>query len=225
MQERILAYLKENRLFISLIGLLVVLFLAFLWLTCGGASGHQAKASYTDLEQINTEWTSGSSSDREIAPSLPSSSQEIMVDVKGAVRQPGVYTLTSGSRVTDAIAAAGGMTDSADAKSVNLAASVADEAVIYVATSEENISVVEAGQAGQGGQEIGGVNQEKGKVNLNQASSEELQTISGIGAKRAEDIIAYRESHGGFQSVDDLKNVSGIGDKTLEKIRDSVYVG
>ena len=56
-----------------------------------------------------------------------------------------------------------------------------------------------------------------GKINLNTATSEELQTITGIGAKRAEDIIAYRESHGGFQSVDDLKNVSGIGDKTLEK--------
>ena len=54
--------------------------------------------------------------------------------------------------------------------------------------------------------------------------AEELQTISGIGAKRAEDIIAYRESHGGFQSVDDLKNVSGIGDKTLDKIRESIYV-
>ena len=63
-----------------------------------------------------------------------------------------------------------------------------------------------------------------GKINLNTATSEELQTISGIGAKRAEDIIAYRESHGGFQSIDDLKNVSGIGEKTLDKIRESLYV-
>ena len=70
----------------------------------------------------------------------------------------------------------------------------------------------------------GKTSQKDGKINLNTATSEELQTISGIGAKRAEDIIAYRESHGGFQSVDDLKNVSGIGDKTLEKIRESVYV-
>lgn len=224
MQERILAYLKENRLFISLIGLLVVLFLAFLWLTCGGASGHQAKASYADLEQINTEWTSGSSSDREIAPSLPSSSQEIMVDVKGAVQQPGVYNLKMGSRVTDAIAAAGGMTEEADTKSINLAAGLDDEAVVYVARAEENISVLDEGQ-GQGNQASPKSQQEKGKINLNKATSEELQTISGIGAKRAEDIINYRESKGGFQSVDDLKNVSGIGDKTLEKIRDSVYVG
>ena len=70
----------------------------------------------------------------------------------------------------------------------------------------------------------GKTSQKDGKINLNTATSEDLQTISGIGAKRAEDIIAYRESHGGFQSVDDLKNVSGIGDKTLEKIRESIYV-
>ena len=82
------------------------------------------------------------------------------------------------------------------------------------------------GQSGTGQvSDKGGQTRAKdGKINLNTATSEELQTISGIGAKRAEDIIAYRESHGGFQSVDDLKNVSGIGDKTLEKIRESLYV-
>ena len=137
---------------------------------------------------------------------------------------PGVYTLKASARVTDAIKAAGGMTEDADAKSVNLAASLSDEEVIYVATKDENLSVLGQSGTGQVSDKGGQTSAKDGKINLNTATSEELQTISGIGAKRAEDIIAYRESHGGFQSVDDLKNVSGIGDKTLEKIRESLYV-
>ena len=138
--------------------------------------------------------------------------------------KPGVYTLKASSRVTDAIKAAGGMTEGADAKSVNLAASLSDEEVIYVASKDENVSVVGQSDSGAASDKGGKTSQKDGKINLNTATSEDLQTISGIGAKRAEDIIAYRESHGGFQSVDDLKNVSGIGDKTLEKIRESIYV-
>ena len=149
---------------------------------------------------------------------------KVTVDVKGAVVNPGVYTLKAGARVTDVIQEAGGMTEDADAKSVNLAASLSDEEVIYVANKDENVSVLDQTSTGQvsdkGGQDVS----KDGKINLNTETSEQLQTISGIGAKRTEDIIAYRESHGGFQSVDDLKNVSGIGDKTLDKIRESLYV-
>lgn len=149
---------------------------------------------------------------------------KVTVDVKGAVANPGVYTLKASARVTDAIKAAGGMTEDADAKSVNLAASLSDEEVVYVATKDENLSVLGQSGTGQVSDKGGQTSAKDGKINLNTATSEELQTISGIGAKRAEDIIAYRESHGGFQSVDDLKNVSGIGDKTLDKIRESLYV-
>jgi competence protein ComEA len=92
------------------------------------------------------------------------------------------------------------------------------------ACKDENLSVLGQSGTGQVSDKGGQTSAKDGKINLNTATSEELQTISGIGAKRAEDIIAYRESHGGFQSVDDLKNVSGIGDKTLEKIRESLYV-
>ncbi|MDU7500482.1 MAG: helix-hairpin-helix domain-containing protein, partial [Streptococcus thermophilus] len=96
--------------------------------------------------------------------------------------------------------------------------------VIYVANKDEKISVLEQTGTGQVSDKGGQAVSKDGKINLNTATSEQLQTISGIGAKRAEDVIAYRESHGGFQSVDDLKNVSGIGDKTLDKIRESLYV-
>lgn len=126
--------------------------------------------------------------------------------------------------MTDVIQEAGGMTEDADAKSVNLAASLSDEEVIYVANKDENVSVLDQTGTGQVSDKGGQAVSKDGKINLNTATSEQLQTISGIGAKRAEDVIAYRESHGGFQSVDDLKNVSGIGDKTLDKIRESLYV-
>ena len=99
-----------------------------------------------------------------------------------------------------------------------------DEEVIYVANKDENVSVLDQTGTGQVSDKGGQAVSKDGKINLNTATSEQLQTISGIGAKRTEDIIAYRESHGGFQSVDDLKNVSGIGDKTLDKIRESLYV-
>ena len=173
--------------------------------------------------------------DQETSPkedtSLPSSSQQrseektdsshekIMVDVKGAVRQAGVYELPVGSRVYDAVQKAGGMTDEANSQSVNLAQKLEDESIVYVAKNGEELApVASAGTTG-------GEKQSKdGKVNLNTATEAELQTISGIGQKRAQDIIAYREEKGKFQSVDELKNVSGIGQKTLEKLKEHVTV-
>ena len=232
MKEKILAYVKDNRLFVSVIAVLMVIFCFFLWMTCGAGNSMEAETSYTDVTTLST-----SSSSKQSSKSLTEASSQsktegsekdkskVTVDVKGAVAQARVFIrLKASARVTDAIKAAGGMTEDADAKSVNLAASLSDEEVIYVATKDENLSVLGQSGTSQVSDKGGQTNAKDGKINLNTATAEELQTISGIGAKRAEDIIAYRESHGGFQSVDDLKNVSGIGDKTLDKIRESIYV-
>lgn len=226
MKKKILAYVKDNRLFVGIISVLLVIFCLFLWLTCGAGNSMEAETSYTDISALSTSSSQKSSerSSQSKTEATDTAREQVTVDVKGAVTKPGVYTLKARSRVTDAIKAAGGMTEDADAKSVNLAASLSDEEVIYVASKDENVSVVGQSDSGAASDKGGKTSQKDGKINLNTATSEELQTISGIGAKRAEDIIAYRESHGGFQSVDDLKNVSGIGDKTLEKIRESIYV-
>lgn len=147
-------------------------------------------------------------------------SNQVTVDVKGAVNHPGVYSLPSQSRVTDAIKRAGGLSNLADSKSVNLAQKLQDETVIYVAQKGEKITVVEEEKANN----IATQGNSKGKINLNKADLSSLQTISGVGAKRAQDILDYRDSQGGFKTIDDLKNVSGIGKKTLEKLRQDVTI-
>ena len=182
----------------------------------------------TDVQQL-TEQTSSSSSymneksnkSNEISQA-ETEDQLVTVDVKGAVKKPGVYQLQSNSRVHDALEKAGGLTDEADLKSVNQAQKLSDEAVVYVAKVGENaVDVTTSAPASA----TSGTGQAKSAlVNLNTATEADFQTISGIGQKRAQDIIAYRETNGRFKSVDDLKNVSGIGAKTLEKLKEYVTV-
>ena len=140
----------------------------------------------------------------------------ITVDVKGAVKTPGIYDLPVGSRINDAVQKAGGLTDNADSKSINLAQKISDEALVYVPTKGEDTSQATQSNASN--------SKENKKVNLNKASLEELKQVKGLGAKRAQDIIDHRDSNGKFKSVDELKKVSGIGAKTIEKLKEYVTV-
>ena len=140
----------------------------------------------------------------------------ITVDVKGAVKTPGIYDLPVGSRINDAVQKAGGLTDNADNKSINLAQKISDEALVYVPTKEEATSQATQSNASN--------SKENKKVNLNKASLEELKQVKGLGAKRAQDIIDHRDTNGKFKSVDELKKVSGIGTKTIEKLKEYVTV-
>ncbi|MGQ7446404.1 helix-hairpin-helix domain-containing protein [Streptococcus suis] len=209
--------LKEYKWQIALpavAGLLMATFLIF---------SQPAKSDQTGLTDFpQTEQTS-SSSDLVEETSTEASEEptQLVVDVKGAVAKPGLYTLEADARVNDAVEAAGGLTSQADPKSINLAQKLSDEAVVYVASKDENISVVTSTTASSA---MSQDEKNTSLVNLNTATETDLQTISGIGAKRAADIIAYREANGGFKSVDDLNNVSGIGDKTMESIRPYVTV-
>lgn len=162
-----------------------------------------------------------SSSEKEVKKEEKDESPEqdlITVDVKGAVKSPGIYDLPVGSRVHDAVQKAGGLTDEADSKSLNLAQKVSDEALVYVPTKGEEAA---SQQAVSG--TTPSTSKEK-KVNLNKASLEELKQVKGLGGKRAQDIIDHREANGKFKSVDELKKVSGIGAKTIEKLKDYVTV-
>lgn len=145
------------------------------------------------------------------------------VDIKGAVVTPGVYQVPPGSRVQDIVGLAGGLREDAATAYVNLAAKVEDQQLIYVMTEVEatqSDTPLPATVPATGNTP----DQSEAKVNINTADASLLQTLSGIGIKKAEAIIAYREEHGPFASVDDLQEVSGIGEKTVEKLRASITI-
>ncbi|WP_288275096.1 helix-hairpin-helix domain-containing protein [uncultured Streptococcus sp.] len=221
MKEKIL----EHKTVASVLGtVLVMLVMFFAW---SSMESHKAEVQ-NDLPALSTSFSTSSretSQPKTAKSASKSESDKIFVDIKGAVRKEGVYELTSGSRVTDVVKLAGGFTDDADKKSVNLAEKVADEAVIYVARVGEEVTPASTPSQAKNTAPSGAQQDaDSAQINLNTATLEELQTISGIGAKRAQDIIDYRDNNGGFSSVDDLKNVSGIGEKTLEKLKAEVTV-
>lgn len=212
MPEKIIQKIMEYKIFIglSLIGFII-----------GGSIilKNTNTLSQNKTEVVNQEITSNSSSSHmEISDSKTQEEKEedITIDVKGAVKQPGIYQMKAGSRVYEALQKAGGLTENADHKSINQAQKLKDESVIYVATIGEEATDVN--------KETEEKEQKSSLVNLNTATETELQTISGIGLKRAQDIINYRETNGNFRSIEDLKNVSGFGAKTIEKIKDYVTV-
>ena len=181
----------------------------------------QAPVKETNLQAEVAAVSKDSSSEKEVKKEEKEESTEqdlITVDVKGAVKSPGIYDLPVGSRVHDAVQKAGGLTEEADSKSLNLAQKVSDEALVYVPTKGEEAA---SQQAASG--TTPSSSKEK-KVNLNRASLEELKQVKGLGGKRAQDIIDHREANGKFKSVDELKKVSGIGAKTIEKLKDYVTV-
>lgn len=150
----------------------------------------------------------------------------IFVHVTGCVAQPGLCELPADARIADAIRAAGGFTSEASEGSLNLAQALSDGEQVRVPSCEE-ASAAAAGTSAVGGDAAaltGGGASAAGKVNLNTADAAQLQTISGIGAAKAQKIIAYREANGRFASVDDLLNVSGIGEKTLASMRDQICI-
>ncbi|TCS94796.1 helix-hairpin-helix domain-containing protein [Hazenella coriacea] len=148
-------------------------------------------------------------------PTKEKAPQEIVVDVKGAVKQPGIYQLSHQARVFQAIERAGGTLPTADLNQVNLAQSLLDGMVVYIPKKGEQGSGAWEGSATSS-------SSHPKKVNINQATAIELQQLTGVGPSKAEAIIKYREENGPFRSVDQLTQVPGIGEKTLEKFRDEV---
>lgn len=140
----------------------------------------------------------------------------IMVDIQGAVKFPGVYSLLEGDRLIDAIHAAGGYLADADSRMLNHAMKLPDEFFIYVPREGEEIDFSLPSMSFPPEQGSGG--KDDGKVNINTADVQELMTIPGIGPSKAAAIIQYREEHGPFASPETITEVSGIGQKTFEKL-------
>ena len=150
-------------------------------------------------------------------PGAGSSAAPLIVDVVGKVRRPGIVTLPKGSRVYEAIEAAGGLKGRVDTTSLNMARELTDGEQVLVGL--EPADPAAAAPGGASGSAAPGA-----KVNLNTATLEQLDTLPGVGPVTAQAILTWRESHGRFGSVDDLLDVKGIGDATLAELRELVVV-
>ena len=156
----------------------------------------------------------GTASESVAAPvrvdAAPVEARRVLVHVVGAVREPGLYRLKEGDRVADALERAGGATAKADLAAINLAAPVADG--IQVVVPARGAAAASGGPGSAGGASTG-------PVRLNAATPEELDSLPGIGPVTAQKIVAWRQSHGAFRSVDDLDAIPGIGPARIEQLR------
>ena len=217
-------YLKKYR-YIILSGLLIIVFLFF------------------NKNSDEIELTSDLSLEikEEVTEEIPKE-EKIKVDIKGAVKNPGVYEINSNGRVADAIAISGGLTNDADTSIINLSKNLTDEMVIIIYTKEEVAEML------KGSTSIKYIEKEcicpeiendacidnvidnkpdtntsnEQKVSLNSATIDELMQLPGIGEVKAKAIIAYREENGGFKSIEELLEVNGIGESTFNKIKDQL---
>ena len=139
----------------------------------------------------------------------------IFVDIKGAVKNPGVYQMKVGDRVKDALDAAGGLTAEADSQKVNLAKREDQMVIVVPKVGEEGAAAIPAGATSKEATK-------EGKVNINTATVEELKTLKGVGEKKAEAIIEYRKKNGSFKTKEDLMKVRGIGKKLFDSFQERI---
>jgi competence protein ComEA len=168
--------------------------------------GARAIRAEGDGGETGSSFSSGGS--REFAVDSSGSGGDVVVDVTGAVARPGVYRLPAGARVTDAVQRAGGASSGALLEAINLAARLADGQQVMVPKRGPAGAPLAATAAG-----------EEGPISLGTATVEQLDTIEGIGPVTAQDIVEFRDEHGGLSSVDQLDKVSGIGPATMESLR------
>ncbi|GAT90118.1 helix-hairpin-helix domain-containing protein [Apilactobacillus kunkeei] len=200
-----------------LIGLLLIAFsLGLVIILILNQNSNDANNVETDYSEQSSVSTSSPSSDSQSS----TSAKDLYIDVKGEVKHPGVYQIPSNSRVTDVIKEAGGFKADADEQNVNLAKVLNDQDVVVVnkkgAAGSSSFASSNNTTAGSSANNV--------KVNLNTADLNELQKLDRVGEKKAQKIIDYRNQHNGFHSIDEIKQVSGFGDKTFERLKDSLEV-
>lgn len=162
-------------------------------------------------------WFAIGLSDENPPPELPKPVKKIQVYLSGQVKNISVVELEDNGnlRVIDAVNLAGGLTDLADTDSINLAAQISDGQHIHIPTKEIFLST---------NQNVSSISNDGDKVNINTADLDKLTTLKGVGASTAQKIIDYREQNGKFKSIDELKNVRGIGDKKFDAIKDKITI-
>lgn len=208
--------LYDKKILITIIGGICLLIISLL--------------SYLKMEEDN------SNTNLSFAPTTTQTSTiktKNYVDIKGSVKNPGVYEFNENDRVIDAIELAGGLKKNANTSNINLSKKLESEMVIYIFSDKEikngsktlscdttcNTEVIEINNCVENSTNE---NESSSLVNINTATIEELQTLSGIGESKAKNIIEYRNTNGNFKSIEEIKNISGIGDSLYEKIKDKI---
>ncbi len=146
--------------------------------------------------------------------------EQIVIHIVGEVNRPGVFTMDKGSRLYEAVELAGGFTEAANREGINLAQELLDGSQ-YIIPSESGELII---NKNDGEQAVGYASENDGKVNINTADKQELQTLPGVGEVLAERIVAYRTEHGKFKNISELLNVDGIGEGKFQSIKDKVFV-
>ncbi|MGX7418553.1 helix-hairpin-helix domain-containing protein [Carnobacterium gallinarum] len=189
-------------------------------------AGIKSSSQPVELEALLASEISTSEKKEEISKSSVDNHKEIiMIDLKGAIKKPGVYQGTSEMRLIDMIALAGGFLENANQTPINLALRLEDQMVIYIPIIGEELSI-EAISPVQPKEANHSENQKTNEqVNINTADVSELQKLNGIGQKKAETILQHREENGSFQTIEELKNISGIGVKIFEGLKEQITVG
>lgn len=212
------------------IGIGIILVIALYFISKPNLQQAQIESSITEqLPQIETATAPIGEVAQQKIPPQQLISTAVVVDVKGAVKKPGIYRMDQDARVMEAIEEAGGYTKSANSKLINHAAKLQDEMVIYIPRKGEKIPEQLGGATAIGSAMTkpatsSGTNDPQVQVNLNTADETELQTLSGIGPAKSAAIISYRTETGPFQTIEDLKKVSGFGEKTFERLQPLITV-
>lgn len=219
--EKIKEFVIEKKVYAIIV--LVVIVGGF-WLK----KENQNNSEVENMQMMQSSSMSSSSSTSNVSNTVQiSNSKTITCDISGAIKHQGVYTLKNGARLQELIEAAGGITSRAQVKVINRAVLLKDQDKIYIPYKGEKVeSAVTTPNTNSGNNDSANSSNQAGgdKVNLNTANITELQKLTGIGEKKAEQIIAYREQNGSFQKIEDLMQVSGIGEKTFASLKDQLAI-
>lgn len=210
--KKMFNWIKSNKMYVLMGIVVVIAFGIYLFIPLENK----------ELEETSSEWVMSETEegknievDSDTSDSRKDKEETVWVDIKGAIGRPGVYEVRVGERAVDVIELAGGLLDIADKNQVNLAMKVVDEMVLYIPSigeSDEDMPTMVT------------LTKQDSTLNLNTASETELQTLPGIGPSKASAIIEYRETIGSFKTIEDLMEISGIGNKTFEKLKEHISV-
>lgn len=222
-------YLAQNRDKVIKVGAIILILLVAVVIFLIRENADAEESNYLDQPSTATEQSDAQQGQQdgtgsgETVASVPGES--IVVDVSGAVNKPSVVALAADSRVEDAISAAGGLKEDADLSNINRAAFLTDgEKIVIPAKGKSEKGSLGETAGDDGDKEALNTTASDGKININTADSETLQGLTGIGPALAGRIVDYRQANGSFKKIEDLKSVSGIGEKTFEKLKQDITV-